>query len=285
MRTALLPVPLAVVVIAAPVLLAASARPCSPPLSSLDGTATPDDGALVPTNGVVHARLTTFGLAVRASVRADHEVAARTLDIDDVAGVTRINVEGLAPSTSYTLTLTMPDASPEDGVRASRAIHFTTTRAPDITPPTFTGTADVVVTHQPALDNGFDSCGFGGSDATNTVDILPPPVRDDVGIAGLKLVRVNGDGTRALRMFRLHSSNENDELLQGALVDSEPTPGDYRYELVAVDLAGNESAPLPVDVTVPDTVFGCSAAGPSTSSLALVFVVLLARARRAKMRP
>lgn len=278
--------PLALAFAFAPLAFAAPVLPCSPPLPSLDGTAVPDAGGVLPVNGLVHARMFAGG-TVGASLRADAEVGERRLDVDNIAGVTRINLEGLAPSTSYTLTLSMPagagiaEGEGEDFTEnRARAIHFTTTRAVDTTPPAFEGAADVVVivTHVPA-ENFVDSCGFGG-EADNKIDIVAPRVHEDVGVAGLKLMRVNDDGTRELRHFRLHSGGDGDD--EATLSDSEPTPGDYAYEIVAVDLAGNESAPLPVDVTVPSAL-GCSAGGGVAAPFAFA-LLLLVRTRRARMR-
>lgn len=275
-------IPSAAFVVAALSLAAPPALPCSPPLPSLDGRAIPDGGDLLPVNGVLHARLSAFG-AVGASVRADSQVVGRALDVDDIAGVSRINLEGLAPSTSYTLTLSMPASFvAQDGEGRTRDIHFTTARTADTAPPAFVGAARVVVTHIPASEF-VDSCGGGGVDE-NAIDIFLPRVVDDSGLAGIKLLRVNADGARELRQFALTQLGDDED--ERVLADSQRVPGDYVYELVAVDQAGNESPPLAVDVNVPGAgAVGCSGASGSASAVPMAFaLVLLGRARRARMQ-
>lgn len=250
-------------------LACAPALPCSVafPVPSLDGVVVPEDGATLPTNGVVHlAVFATTGAPIKASLRADSETdeQARTLDVDDQAGVVRVNVEGLLPETSYTLTLTIDAADAFTENDLVREINFTTLAESDTSAPTIDGEATVDVVHYSApLFPGFD-CGGGES---NTITIRPPAPADDVAIAGIKLFRVRDDRTRELRKF---------SLALDVIEDAQAKAGEYDYELVAVDVAGNESTPL----AVPVSVSGCSAAGAGTPMLAFALALLVKRRRR-----
>lgn len=250
-------------------LSAAPALPCSLefPVANLDGVVVPGDGGTMPTNGVVHLAVFTTGATVRASLRADSEddAQARTLDVDDEAGVLRVNLEGLVASTSYTLTLSIPAAEAFSEQDIVREINFTTTADADNAVPTIDGDAIVDIVHySPSLFPNFD-CGGGTG---NIITISPPAPRDDVAIAGLKLFRVRDDGTRELRKFTLDVDS---------IVDDQANAGDYDYEIVAVDIAGNESAPL----DVPVAVSGCSAAGAGTPMLAFALFLLVKRRKHA----
>lgn len=247
----------------------APALPCSLefPTPTLEGTVVPDDGGTLPTNGVVHLGVFSAGATIRASLRADTEddSQARTLDVDEEAGVVRVNVEGLAPSTSYTLTLSIPAAEAFTESDLEREINFTTSADADNDAPTIDGEATVDVVHySPPLFPGFDC---GGGAANNTITITPPAPSDGVAIAGIKLFRLRDDGTRELRKFSLDVDS---------IDDSEADAGEYAYEIVAVDVAGNESAPL----DVPVNVSGCSAAG--TPMLAFALALLVKRRRATK---
>jgi hypothetical protein len=254
-----------------PLLCAAPALPCSIefPVPSLDGLAVPADGATLPTNGVLHLGVLTTGTPIRASLRADSEddAQARTLDVDDVAGVVRVNLEGLAAETSYTLTLTIDAADAFTEEDLVRELNFTTLAAADAAAPTIDGDVVVDVEHySPGFLPGFD-CGGGTG---NTITFSLPDANDDVGVAGVKLFRVRDDGTRELRSFSLDVDT---------FVDDQKDAGDYEYEVVAVDMAGNESAPL----AVPVNVSGCSAAGAGTPMLAFALALLVKR-RSARRR-
>jgi uncharacterized protein (TIGR03382 family) len=256
---------------AAAALLATPARPCEPAGPSLDGPVAPEDGARgVPTNGKLHFSM-FFGAAdVRASVRADTAGEAINLDTDVAAGVTIVNLPALLPETSYVITLGLPESVSfiEGGV--TRDINVVTGAGADTSAPTFDGEATVSVAHEsgPGFFTPTFDCGGGG--ATNIVTVTAPAVADDVGIAGLKLIRVDDAGLRQLRKFEIGAALTS-------ITDREASTGDYRYELVAVDLAGNESAPLDLDVSVS----GCSAGGAG-APLVLALVVLLGRRRQAR---
>jgi uncharacterized protein (TIGR03382 family) len=248
----------------------APALPCSLefPAPTLDGVVVPEDGGTLPANGVVHLEvfnLAATGASVRASLRADTEddSQARTLDIDEEAGVVRVNLEGLVPSTSYTLTLSIPAAEAFTESDLVRDINFTTTAEADRGAPTIEGEVTVDVTHysQPLFPS-FDC----GGQANNTIFFTVPDAVDAVGVAGLKLFRVRDDGTRELRQFSLDLNS---------LKDTQADAGDYAYEIVAVDMAGNESVPL----DVPVNVSGCSAAGAGTPMLAFALALLVRRHR------
>lgn len=261
--------------LAAPVVLLAAtpALPCSleVPAPTLDGLAVPDEGATMPTNGVVHAAIFTGGAPVVATLRADteDEAQARTLDIDEVAGLVRVNLEGLLPSTSYTLTLRISAADAFTETDLVRDIHFLTSADADSAAPTIAGDAVVTVDHySPPWFPSFDC---GGGEENNVITITPPEASDDVALAGIKLFRMNEDGTRELRRFALG---------QEAIVDEERVAGDYAYELVAVDVAGNESAPL----DVPVNVSGCSAAGAGTPALCVALALFTRRTPRLRLR-
>lgn len=278
----LLLVPLTVTVFAAP-----AALPCSPAEPSLGGTAAPVEGGTLPVNGVVHADLFTGGVTPGASVRADSdtdlvEPGSRSLDVDSAAGVFRVNLDGLEPATSYTLTLTLPPEIVFSEEEATREIPFVTARDVDDTAPTLEGDATVVVEHQPGPGpfGGFDSC--GGPTETNLITVTPPAASDDVGLAGLKLYRVDDNGARELRTFRLTTADGADEGL--TIGDSEKLDGAYAYEVVAVDLAGNESAPVALDVNI-GVLSGCSATASdaSTPAAAIAFAAVLASRRRRKL--
>lgn len=277
----LTPISFAVAVVVA-LLGALPARPCSPPLPSVSGTAVPEDGDVLPVNGVIHARMGTLGITPTVRVRADTELLGRTIDVDNVGGVFRLNLTELAPATSYSVHVAIPTTGDAiDAELTERTIHFTTTTRADTTAPRFAGNASVDVVHEPAPPGGelVDSCG-GVTSATNRITIVPPEMRDDVGVAGVKVFRRNDDGTRELRTFRLRNSADDD----GVLTELEPVAGAYVYELVAVDLAGNESEPLVVDVDVDGSTAGCNAGGVTGAPVVTVIALALRRrARRAKM--
>lgn len=253
-------------------LVATPARPCSPVQPNLDGPASlEDDASSVPTNGVLHLSVFAGAEAVTASVRADTDEAAINLD-KDVAG--RVVVVDLAPLTplaaltSYVVTLRLPESASFVTGGVTREINVVTGDGEDTTAPTFAGEATAEVEHEPgdSVFGGVSSCGPRA--ATNRVTITAPVIDEDVGIAGLKLFQVDDNGLRQLRSFEIGAVT--------SITDNEPQPGDHRYELVAVDIAGNESDPLEVDVSVS----GCSAAGASSPLVVALFLVLARKRRR-----
>lgn len=251
-------------------LCATPARPCSPVEPNLDGPTSLADGASsVPTNGELHLSVFAGAEAVTATLRADTADVANGLDLDVEARVVVVHLAPLAAQTSYVVTLALPESVSFVSGGVTREINIVTGDGADTSAPTFRGAAEVEVAHESgdAIFGGVSSC--GPRPATNSVTFTVPAIDDDVGVAGLKLFQVDDDGLRQLRRFEVGAVT--------TITDQEPEPGDYRYQLVAVDVAGNESAPLEIDVGVS----GCSAAGARSPMLCALLLVLARRRGRA----
>jgi hypothetical protein len=162
-----------------------------------------------------------------------------------------------------------------DAARERGLLVFSTGDAADTTPPSFDGVADL------AIEN-VEGEGFFGMFVSNSCTgpqgfdvhtITPPPVDDDVAFIELS-VGPPGGGAVFL------DASTPGTAMNNVVFDA----GELRYELVAIDVAGNRSAPLVLEAPGRLAV-GCGAIegagrGDAASAAALFAGLALLRRRR-----
>jgi uncharacterized protein (TIGR03382 family) len=270
----------AVALLSAAVLAAPRAEACSPAAFQprlLEGETQPAAGAVdVPTNARIFFA-SSGGDLVNAPVatvqRGDDEPTAATIEI--VPGGFVLTGVVLEPLTTYTAHLDLVEViedpvtgetSAEPGT--SGEIVFTTGEAADTTPPTWDGDA-VVDTAHVAGSSPFEwffpsTCGLQSAFDIHT--ITPPAVAEDVAVIELRLVEVDGEAI-------VVDAAAPGTPLEDRIFDEVSV----RYELVAIDVAGNESDPLFVQAAASG---GCSATDENDAGAAAVVTVALALLRR-----
>lgn len=240
-------------------LAGAPAKPCSPAMPGLGGGSAPArEAADVPTNAILQVPATFPPFTFTATIRKDVDGAEPlNLDTSFDGSLAIVGLGLLEADTDYVIELD-DDATNGFDDDFPEPIRFHTGAGDDVTRPSLDGEPEVTVDHQNAELFATTSC--GPIQETNFVRVRPPSADDDVGVASFRLFRVLDNGARELRAAVLAS-----ELQAGfdEIVDRQDDAGTYTYELVAVDLAGNESDPVRFDVGVSG--FGCSAS-PATSS-------------------
>lgn len=254
------PVLVPVALSTAALLAAAPARPCSLAFGLSGVSAPAADAVGVPTNAELVLDSSGGEFPVTATIQQG-DGAPVNLDVSFDGNLVIVGLGELLPSTTYTVA-----ATAEANFSELEPITFTTGTADDTSAPSFDGEATATVEHEsPDLFGAESSCGPGS--ANNLITIAVPPVNDDVGVAAFRLFRLLDNGTRQLRRGVLA------EFAGDRIFDFEPEPGQYRYAVVAVDFAGNESEPAEVLVDVSG--FGCSATSRTSSpGLAALFGLL-----------
>lgn len=271
MRSWLL-VPVAVTSIA--LFHASPARPCSIAIG-LTGDVAPDSGAVdVPTNAVL--LLGSAGGQPPLIARLEQgDAEPVSLDVSFDADIVVVGLPQLEPETSYSVVI-----EPSfEGEVVPDPVSFTTGGGDDTSPPSIAGQPTVTVEHHsPGLFGVVTDCGSGAS--TNGIIIEVQQADDDVGVAAFRLFRLLDNGARQLRGVFLAGAGVT------SLIDSEEEPGQYRYAVVAVDFAGNESEPSEVIVDVSG--FGCSAtprtSSPGVAALFGLFALALGAGRAGRAR-
>lgn len=272
-----IPAALALVAVA-PVIHAQRSEACSPDsYESMDWTLT---GRTLPENGStdvpINARI--FIETTRGSPISRHLIKVQRGDDEPVTpsltetragylvepGALRANAgDLLEPFTTYTVEVYPPGADPEAGV-PELAVVFTTGDALDEAPPTLTGDVGVETEYE-AGAAWFLIC---PTPDTNLFTVTPPAV--DADVVEIQLVEVRSEGQRSVVDARPAGE---------PLVHRNATMGEVRYELLAIDIAGNASQPLVVDTYGPNGC-GCSADGSTGASTMGAALVALALRRR-----
>lgn len=258
-------------------LLASPARPCSISEPFLSGPVAPAQGAqAVPTNAKLHVSLSggfvDFGARL---LSAGSEPALLPMTRDDQLAV--VDLGALAPGTAYTIEIVAEPRFEGDVPSTIEPIDFVTADADDDAPPSIAGAPPVKVEHQPG-SGPFQMTSCGAFPSNNMIVVGPIEADDDTGVAALRLYRLDDNGGRALVATTMNDSDH--------LVGFEPTAGTYRYAVVALDLAGNESEPAIVEAWVSNV--GCSAAAVratgTPASLALLGLLAVVTRRRPARR-
>jgi len=230
----------------------------------------------VPTNARIFFASTPGDLPAAATAtvqRGDDEPTPAT--IETVSGGLILTGVALEPLTTYTARVVLADSAEDlatgdvfEDEAATSEIVFTTGDAADTTPPTWDGDAIVDNEHVPGsgpLEWLFpDDCGPRSAYDIHT--ITPPAVPADVALIELWFVDVDGD--RDVVAAAAPGTPLEDRVYDAAT---------RRYELVAIDIAGNESEPIEVQAAGGG---GCSATDENDAGAAAVVTVALALLRR-----
>jgi hypothetical protein len=247
----------------------------------LNGRSLPDQEAEgVPTNArPFFGTLGDFPISATATLqRGDDEPAP--VDVEGAPGGYRLTGLVLEPGTTYTAVLTLTPGA-DDFVSGDESslrgeLVFTTGDADDTTPPRWNGEASLQTEHSEGSDffeRLFPStCGPEAS--TDTHFVTPPDLDEDIALVELQLVQPDGSSAAVT-----HAPPGE------PLVHTTVAGQAVRYRLVAVDVAGNASEPLDVDVAGVQG-FGCQAVSPTEPGLAGVALALgLWFRRRSRAQP
>ncbi|MBM4279730.1 MAG: hypothetical protein FJ137_02855 [Deltaproteobacteria bacterium] len=280
MRIAVLPLGLVVVPALGALVHAPRAEACSPAIAGvtrLSGETLPSAEAVdVPTNARIFFATTDGfddGTPTATLQRGDDEPVSAS--VERVPGGLVLGNVTLAPSTTYTAVIDLFGPAPGDDLSVDPGVHgelvFTTGDGLDTTPPGWTGDAELAIEHIPGsgpFEYLFPStCGTRSAFDVHT--ITPPALDDDVAVIELRTV-ADDSSTVVVEAARPGA----------ALVVTHDDAVPVRYQLVAVDVAGNDSEPLVVEAPA---VGGCSAMDGRDSGLtaaALAGLALLRRRRR-----
>ena len=278
MRHALSPLPallLPLLTTFAPAPRAEACMPELPPEPRLDGRTLPAVGAVdVPVNARVFFA-STDGITDSATATLQRgDDAPVEVAVDAVAGGFVLVDTVLEPRTTYTATLTLLDAAAaaapvvDDG--GADALVFTTGDATDTAAPQWQG--DATLSHERVAGSGLLERVFASScGAPPDLDfyrVVVPTL--DESVAAVELNRIEGEGTAFLI----------DAGLPGDTLELAVPAGEAVFlELVAVDQAGNRSAPLVLEGSA--SAAGCSAIDGNDSGLAAAVLALLGLRRRA----
>jgi hypothetical protein len=196
---------------------------------TLDGASAPAELGTMPLNGMLFVAARNQGEPVQATVETGGvDSTARAVDVDEDGPVVRLLFDDLVADSSYVATLRIdPNVAP-NGAQTVRDVGFATSSLVDDTPPVFAGAATIETVR--SVDG--EECSGAGT----LVNIIAPAIEDEGGVAGVKLLAA-GSGQLT---FALGNGNH--------IIDTRETGINARYQIIAVDLAGNESAPLDVEV-------------------------------------
>jgi MYXO-CTERM domain-containing protein len=243
----------------------------------VDGETQPATGAVdVPTNARIFFA-STEGNPVSTPTatlqRGDDEPTSAT--VEQVPGGFLLTGVALEPLTTYTARLALFEQveDPDTGEvieepETTGEIVFTTGDATDTTTPSWDGDALVDTVHVPGsgpLEWLFmTNCGPARAHDIHT--ITPPDVSADVAVIELRLSGPEGEAF-------VVAAGAPGTPLEHQIFDSTIAS----YELVAIDIAGNESEPLEVLAAGNS---GCSATDANDAGFAAVVTVALALLRR-----
>jgi hypothetical protein len=135
------------------------------------------------------------------------------------------------PDSDYTVVFEGPAEEDELlGAEDREPLLLRTGSARDTAPPTLLDEPTVEVSYHPASPLGpIDSCG-GGLVASWSMLVSPPRADDDMGVAGFRLLRQEGEG-----FVEASATVVGDNLLY----DSRAEGGEHVYVVEAFDHAGN----------------------------------------------
>jgi hypothetical protein len=274
---ALLSSSVVVALLSIPSLYAPRATACSPDIAVvlLSGPTEPSTGDTdVPTNARVFFSASSGDFSgVTATVQRgdDQPVSA---NVEAVPGGLVVADIALEPRTTYTARIEIPDpfaGSTDENDVADPALQaevvFTTGDVDDDTPPAWDGEAEIVTEHEPGngLFGQFTALSCGPEPASDLHTITPPDVDGDIAVVELRLAGPDGSVVVA--------AGAAGEPLSHRVVGATSV----RYELVAIDVAGNESEPLVVEAAGTG---GCSATNASDAGAAAIVTVALTLLRR-----